>query len=335
MVERKEIVWINNARALCMMFVYMQHCEYYINSSLFVSRPIYQLFYVNIFFLVAGYLFFRKQLSSSVIRKSRKVFIMTDGKELFENIIFKILIPTILFGLLFFGPKILIRGTPFSLGYLCKDVLLGGWSWFTATLFIGELFLLILLLSRQKSLWFYFVVTLVGTIVVFLLPRESNFIWYYQSGIMSSLILVLGGLLGRYEIKTKIIFENIYVNILMLIIYLLVVYFYGNKLICDVSMLHVTTMGVPMTLLASLIVIYICKKIPANPVMNIIGKQSLVFYMLSGGLPNIISILLGEASLSYGLKILVATFLSLLLASGITSFINRYIPILIDLRNLK
>ena len=335
MGERKEIVWINNVRALCMMFVYLQHCEFYIHDSSYVSRPIYQLFYVNAFFLVSGYLFFRKQLSSPVIDESRKEFIKTDGKRLFENIIFKILLPTVLFGLLFFVPKLIIRDTPFSLDYLFKDVLLGGWSWFTATLFVSELFLLVLLLSRQKNLWFYFVATLIGTLAVFLLPRDTNYVWYYQSGVMASLILVLGGFYWRYEDYTKKVLENIYVNLLMLITYLAVVYFFGNKLICDVSMLHVSLLGILMALLSSILVINICKVIPANPVLGFIGKHSLVFYMLSGGLPNVVAILLRGTSIPYGLKIVVATIVSLLLATGITWFVNRYVPFMVDLRNLK
>lgn len=335
MGERKEIAWINNVRALCMMFVYLQHCEFYIHDSTYVSRPIYQLFYVNAFFLVSGYLFFRKQLSSPVIDEPRKVFIKTDGKRLFENIVFKILLPTVLFGLLFFVPKLVIRDTPFSLEYLCRDVFLGGWSWFTATLFVSELFLLVLLVTRQKNLWFYSVATLIGTFAVFMLPRDTNYVWYYQSGVFASLILVLGGFFWKYEDKTKIVLDNIYVNILMLFTYLAVVYSYGNKLICDVSTLHVSPLGAPMALLSSILVINICKRIPDNSVMNFIGKHSLVFYMLSGGLPNIVAILLRGLGIPYGLKIVFATVLSLLLATGITWFVNKYIPFLVDLRNLK
>lgn len=191
--KKNEIVWINTAKAICMLLVFVNHSEFYADGSFFNIRPFYKLFFVNLFFVVSGYLFFRKQLNSSVIDETRTDYLKGTGRKTLTNIVFRILIPTIIFGLIFFVPKIVIRGTGFDIPYLIKDVFLGNWSWFTSTLFISELLLVAMLFSRIKYLWFYLSISAIAWGLIIFISHESNFIWHWQSGVCALVPLSLGG----------------------------------------------------------------------------------------------------------------------------------------------
>ena len=63
MESKKNILWINLLKGICMISVYLLHAEVYtglvlVKSYGFVLQP----FYVNAFFFVSGYLLFRKWL---------------------------------------------------------------------------------------------------------------------------------------------------------------------------------------------------------------------------------------------------------------------------------
>ena len=191
--KKNEIVWINTAKAICMLLVFVNHCEFYADSSFFNIRPFYKLFFVNLFFVVSGYLFFRKQLNSPVIDETRSEYAKGTGRKTLTNVVFRILIPTIIFGLFFFIPKIVIRGEGFDFEYLFMDVFLGNWSWFTSTLFVTEVLLVAMLFFRIKNLWFYLSISAVAWGLITLIPHKSNFIWHWQSGVCALLPLTLGG----------------------------------------------------------------------------------------------------------------------------------------------
>ncbi len=62
-VIRKDIVWVDWAKFIGMFFVYWCHIGMLCDTK-FVFCPVpYGPFFVNIFFVVSGYLFFKKHLS--------------------------------------------------------------------------------------------------------------------------------------------------------------------------------------------------------------------------------------------------------------------------------
>lgn len=65
-MEKKELLWINLLKAICIICVFYVHCQTYYGFGVKgVSTYIHPI-YVNSFFFVSGYLLFRKQLSSSL-----------------------------------------------------------------------------------------------------------------------------------------------------------------------------------------------------------------------------------------------------------------------------
>ncbi len=110
----------------------------------------YGPFFVNAFFFVSGYLIFRKQLSEPIISSDKKVFLSDSVKKkgMLNNILFKIAIPSILFSMIDFVPKTLIRGEGLTLDTFIIDTIVRGTQWFTCALCISEL-LIVLMLTKH------------------------------------------------------------------------------------------------------------------------------------------------------------------------------------------
>lgn len=78
---KKSIFWINAVKAFAILAVYLSHVQ----SSLFYGYSIGGVhvflspWYVNAFFIISGYLLFRKQLSLPLIEESRVMYISRNG----------------------------------------------------------------------------------------------------------------------------------------------------------------------------------------------------------------------------------------------------------------
>ena len=125
--SKKNINWINAVKAICMISVYFIHCQFY--SGYYVPGVVNGLitpYYVTAFFFVSGYLLFRKQLSAPLIEAGRSEYAKGGGRILFQNVFFKLLIPTILFSLVEYAPKKILRGEDLCLHTLLSNTIGGG-----------------------------------------------------------------------------------------------------------------------------------------------------------------------------------------------------------------
>lgn len=333
--QKSEIRWINSAKAICMLLVYVNHCEFYADGSFFNLRPFYRLFFVNLFFLVSGYLFFKKQLTSPVVDENCSEYIHGTGLLTIKNIFYRIFLPTIVFGFIFFFPKMIIRGTGFEFSYFLKDVMLGNWSWFTSTLFVSEFLLILMFLFRIRSIYVYLAATILFGLIIVSIPHDSNDIWHWQSGVMASSLLVGGGFLWKYEEKLDRFLNNWCVIIILFIIYIGIVYFSRWQMKWFVSDFGFTLEGLMVTAIACILMVYVCKKIPTIGLLNYISKNSLLFYMLCGGYPNVMAYLCQRLSDNSTINVVASTIISILLAYVTTILINKYLPFLVDLRRIR
>lgn len=58
--------WVDSIKAVCMIAVYLLHSEMYYGTAGVSYGYTVQPFYVNAFFFVSGYLFFRKYLNLEI-----------------------------------------------------------------------------------------------------------------------------------------------------------------------------------------------------------------------------------------------------------------------------
>ena len=209
MNKQNNIIWIDWVKFICIFFVYWCHVVQLGSNVSPINIP-YGFFFVNAFFFVSGYLIFSKQMEKNEIGRNIKEFWNTNiaGRGMLPNIIFKIAIPSVIFSILDYIPKVMIRGGEMSLWMFFYENFLRGTSWFTCVLTISEIIIFILLVTRLKKIHYYLLLGVAITMIGKYL-QDSNYLilenkylpWFYKSGMIATIFLVIGGLFQKYEKK--------------------------------------------------------------------------------------------------------------------------------------
>lgn len=332
MLNNKRENWVDTMKAICMVCVYIAHCStFYWQENrfelLFVTP-----FYVNGFFFVSGYLLFKKY-ANSLNKFSLKEYINAN-----RNLLFKIVIPTIFFSSLIYLPK---NAWFFNWKEFTFDILGGTSFWFTSALCISQLVLYTLFLTLKKNIWCY----LLSTSIIFVLTTyfgdirskaaEEYFPWFWQTGLIYTPIMILGGL---YCIHNHIIDKYLKKLIpILLCSYLLIIFAVtkGANMFCFGLSGKTNPLGILSMLLGIYIIICIAKRLKFNNTFSFIGKQSIVFYFLSGAIPKTILALIRMAATKDSYLILtIYVILSLAASYLIAYIITKYLPFVLDLRKL-
>ena len=129
MEQRKNIVWINYLRAICILGVFFIHSQLYYGSLCREINIFIRPFYVNAFFFVSGFLIFRKQLSEKIINQECGHFVMNDGRKMIENIFWKLMLPSIIFSIIEFYPSHILRSRGFDIDMFLYKTLGGCDIW--------------------------------------------------------------------------------------------------------------------------------------------------------------------------------------------------------------
>lgn len=337
--SKKNINWINAVKAICMILVYFVHSQLYYGCWMQGVNDYIHPIYVNGFFFVSGYLLFRKQLSSPLINQNASQYIMGGGRSLFQNVVFKIMIPTILFSLLEYVPKHILRDEGLSLHTLLSNTIGGGTYWFTSALVVAELVALLLLISRKTHIWFYVVTGLSVAILGYYLVQIDFHLfgfgrdpWAYRRGFMALGFLVMGGAYWRYEgILSKVL--NTYVVITLLAAYALIFSDKSHTARVLISTMDINWMGYLASLLGCVLLIQLCKLLKPIPFLTFVGQNSLCFYFLSGALPMLVSMVAKRfVCADYMWGLFLVFILSIGVAYVVTLLLNRYLPFVFDLR---
>lgn len=343
-IEKKvELSWVNYIKLLCMVLVYMNHSETYVCVRFEVLRHFYGPIFVNTFFVVSGYLLFRKQLSGDVIVQNRKEWWSGGGGLFASNILYKLAIPSVLFAAILFLPKQIVRGHEFDITAFLHDTIMGGSMWFTSALAVAELMIFLMLLTRARSIWPYL---LFGSITAFIsylvfrsefsLCEDPHVPWYYRSGLSAVLFMACGGVYWKYEKIIDSFFNTksgIFLGILIMIYISWGVHFYpyfsGNLY----APLNLPTVFI--VVVGSYLLIRLCKILPSAKQIDYLGRHSIGLYFISGALPNTLAVLFKKVFPQAVILPLSTWIVSLLIAIPIVILINRYIPFMYDLRLLK
>lgn len=329
----KELSWINAVKAICMISVYILHSESYYGINTTSYGQILQPFYVNAFFFVSGYLFFRKhfQIETS--------YGYSNFWKDIQNIIFRLIIPTIIFASIIYIPKLFFHGREVSIIQYLYDVWGGISFWFTSTITVSQIILLFLLFTNKKNIWFYFIVSIFLFIISIYLYdiNKSPFPWFYKSGIGATLFMTLGGIYQQYEKYIDKKFSKGACYALVTIYLTCAVYtLFHNPFRYAVMSMNFNFGGLFITLLGITFIVILCKYLPNFKVLSYIGRHSIVFYFFSGMLPASIGLIFQKIfpDRFYIITILVAIF-SICIGLLLTYIINKYIPWLTDIRKLK
>ena len=348
-MNKKDINWINALKALCIIFVFLRHSGNYYGVGLGWFDGIYLPFYVNAFFFVSGYLLFWKQLSAPKIDETRDIYVIGGGKTLAFNVLFRIVIPSIIFSIIEFFPKKLIKGDEVIASDCFFETLGGCTYWFTSALVVAELLFLLLLFTRRRSIWFYaipaFLLSALGAWLsksgFYFIEGHGSFPWQYKHGLICMAYLAMGGIYKwkveslEWSVSTKV--KNIGLLLLTAI------YIAGSVLFKDTlyngymtSMGYITPVGALWSLLASILLIELCKRLPKIGALTFIGQNSLGFYFLSGALPITFGMIANKLLISGSTLMMLAIWITCVLVAYVAVLIiNRWLPWLWDLRLLR
>ena len=335
MESKKNILWINLLKGICMISVYLLHAEVYtgmawVKSYGFVLQP----FYVNAFFFVSGYLLFRKWLYVN------NQLVMDRGGylESLNNLFFRLILPTIIFASILYIPKILFHKGDVSVGKYFYDVWGGISFWFTSALLVSQFVLLTLFLSKNRNIWFYLLISVGLFVFAYWLSRVdiTPFPWYYKSGLAAILFLTLGGIYYKYEsVIDKFIGLCGYIIIFVIYWLAMIWDFNSHSMRFGLLSVDINLLGFVVVLLGIVMLVGVCKTLDSIKMINYIGENSIVFYFLSGVVPATISTIFKcFVAINY-IYVLLIALLSIMVSCGLCFLINRYFKFLLDLRFLK
>lgn len=341
--NKKSILWINYLKAISIIGVFFAHCTYHYGYDMHIINRFIYPFYVNAFFFVSGYLLFRKQLSEPLISQRASEYLLGGGKILLVNIIYRLIIPSTLFASIEFLPSHLLRGMTFDYGTLLYKTIGGCTYWFTSALVVAELLLLLMFVSRVRNIWIYFIASclmyaLGQSIVSYdfsLLEQYPSFPWQYKNGMYAIIFLAFGGVYWKFEnLINRMMNKYIVTGMIVLYVILLIMYPVHFKVL--VSMLDVNIAGIFISILATVSLIELCKRLPKSNVFNYIGQNTIGFYFMSGALPIVLSMVVHKAMPeSNALGLSIVFFGSMSIGYVAVYIMNKFMPWLFDLRSLK
>lgn len=344
---KNNISWVNTIKVLCMVLIYLNHSEIYCGSTIGSLRNIYLPFFVPAFFFVSGYLLFMKQLQTSLISMSTKEWfnsVSGGGKMLILNMLHKIVLPSILFSFLIYFPKKILRGQALDLSGFLIETLGGCTYWFTSALVLGELILVLLLLTRVKNIWFYVGIGILAAFLGYISfesgviwTENSHFPWFWKSSLAAFCYLTLGGLYGKYEatLDKKWRLNNWWIIVLLSIVYICYCLFDFSVYKGGLDNAPITIASAAISIFGVLVMIFICKKVPTNKFFDYWGRNTIGLYFMCGAIPNTMAIILGKV-MSVGVPMLILCWsLSFIIALTVVYLLNRFMPFVFDLRILK
>lgn len=261
------------------------------------------------------------------------------GGQFLINILFKLVIPSILFATVVHLPKVYLRGLDFSVESLVADTILGRCEWFTSALTVAQLLIFLLLLSRVKNVWFYFACG-IGLMFLSTYIHNSGVIffndtylpWHYKAGMSAVVIMSAGGLYSKYEEKVDKLLKG-YWLIPLIFLYMALAFYRGDN-VC-VNWGPITIKSLLIALLGVYCFVRLCKLLPASRYIDYWGVQSISLYFFCGSCPNALAVVLGKfMAPSFGM-LMVLFLLSFTTVQVVAYILNEYVPFVYDLRKLK
>lgn len=334
---KKQISWINTARTLCIIAIYLRHSEIYYEMTEDTSllSDLFTPFRVVIFFFISGYLFFKKRLTPTSLTESQE----HKGKDYIsalKHLMFRLAIPTILFASFIYIPKCLFHDSGLSLSQYMYDVVGGTSYWFTSALTVAQVILLTLIFITKTHILRYLFLSAVFMMVGIYLGEEhyTAFPWHWQSALVATFFLCLGGTYQRYENKIDQWLKP-YGALVMTIAYFVLI-FSGTSIETMIAPIKLNTLGMATILLGLGFIISISKWLPDLKKLNYIGQHTITFYFFSGVMPALFSSILHQLHNDVLPHAYIIVAIMSLCASFVTTYIiNTKLAFLLDLRRLK
>ncbi len=313
-----------------MLFVLLFHCMTYYQIMEPWMYSWFIPFYVSTFYFVSGYLLLPKCLRNESLS-------FNELRQNLERVLYHLVLPTMIFSSLVYLPKIFFNGNQFFFKDFIYDVVSGNCFWFTSSIAIAHVIILLsIFLLRIQNEWTLAFISLLFVVSGFLISKYDTGTtpWFYKSGMLASFFLALGGLYQRYELKIEDSLSSKKIAYTCLLLYVLFHYFTkGQQVLCGNIELNYNLLGWIATLLGIITVVNCCKLLPDMKFLSFMGKNTLIFYFLSGLFPASLSTFAIKIVSVHNWLILIVIYISSIVVSSITVvIINKYFHFLVDIR---
>lgn len=275
MSDKKRLSWIDYGRGLCMLFVILYHSQVYYTGG-FGSSYIYTPFFLTFFFFISGYLFDAGSFSAR-----RKI----------ASLVRAVIIPYFIFTSLLWLPKAIAHGNDIGLANGLIDIFGGYASWFVAALVVAQLIFIAIrkITGSLPVIWIMGIGCMLCSFVLrHYLPAPSP--WYFVSGLAALFYVILGYTFRIYEnLFTKILHSKamlvlsvvLYAGALVVEKYCVGWYvniFPENGIVDNPASYFI------LSLLGIFMMLNITYRLPPKiGFLQYVGRYSLVFYFLNGG----------------------------------------------------
>lgn len=311
---QNRIHWLDSLRGLCMMAILYDHTRiYYIGNN--AIRNLYITDALYLFFIISGYFIYKPNGEVCV-------------KHKMKSILRTLVIPYFIFTTAMAIPKAVANGRELDLIGITTDILTGQASWFVAALAVAEiLFISALKIVKRNIKWLFAVCITTSIASIWLSTVTSYCFWQTDKALMAMLYLFIGYAYHKYESNIRNDIKWIVVCLLAFVFLKIYVVWADITLtIFNISNYVVSAANVVIGCLA---MFGLFRNLPPCRMLEWIGKHSLVYYFLCGGVPLLVSKLAAHVGFYYNnshVRVFVAFAIVLIVSTILTWTIYRYIP---------
>ncbi len=310
--------WIDTTRGICMLAIVLNHTDIYLAGDPVIAFDLFGTNALMTFFIVSGYLFYR----GTAFSLRRKV--TAEFKHL--------VVPYFIFTTLIAVPKALVHGDALSGTTIITTILFGQASWFVAARVVaGLLFATLITLSLRYHRYLLALSCVIAAAVPFVCHSPWLSLWNSDIALMSLVYLCIGYYFHAYEeVVSRYMRWTIVVPVLVVVVVIKVIeQRYGIAV--PVSPQRMTAFPVFLidTLLGAFVIIAVCRQCCHNSGINFIGRNSLVYYFLCGGVPLLTGIAFRHVGLTYHgnyLVVLLDFAVVIAVMSALAYVILRHLP---------
>ncbi len=305
-----------------MLAIVLNHTDIYLVGTPVISFDLFGTNALMTFFVVSGYLFFREGKPFDMKRKV---------KSEFRHLV----VPYFIFTLIIALPKAFVHGTDISLADILLGIVCGQASWFVAARALaGVIFAALITLACRFCRWILPLGCVLLALLPFLFDCDAIHIWNADIALMSLVYLYIGYLFHANEsVVSRYAGVKLCLPVLLVVV---VIKFIEGRFDIRVPVSPALMTSFPVffidTILSAFVVITFCRRFNGCRFINFVGRNSIVFYFLCGGVPLLTGMAFRHFGLTYsGNYLIVLADFAVVVAvmSLLTIVIVRYFPFMI------
>lgn len=310
--------WIDNLRGICMLAILLDHTEFHYTGANIIDYSIYVTDALYLFFFISGYLIYKEGEACNLKKKTL-------------SICRALIMPYFIFTTIIAIPKAVAHSNGIDISNILWNIFTGQASWFVVALAIAELAFVAAIHICKNNIAALAAICTAAYVAAIELAGHSQQTYPFQidNALLAMPILLVGYAYHKYENHIgcgKIVTATSFSALILTKIY---VVYTGTTLcvwpICISNnitfILNVITGCIAMSSLF--------KKLPSCQPIEWVGRHSLVYYFMCGGIPLTVSRLFCKVGIEYNgcyLNVLITYAAVCALSTIAVACIYKYAP---------